>query len=167
MSLLEAKIHSVVYDEVYTPRHAVDPILKYVKPDSIVWCPFDTKESNYVIMLQELGYKVIYSHKDDNKDFFTYEPDNYDIIISNPPYSIKDDILTRLYELGKPFAMLLPITTLEGKYRNTLYKKYGLEILVLNKRINFLGQKKNNYFNTSYFCYKVLPQQLVFAEVLK
>lgn len=61
--------------------------------------------------------------------------------------------------------MLLPLTALEGVFRNNLYKKYGLEILVLDKRINFLEQKKSNWFNTSYFCWNILPKQLIFKKI--
>lgn len=35
-------------DEFYTPVYAVKPILKYIKERSMVWCPFDTVESNFV-----------------------------------------------------------------------------------------------------------------------
>lgn len=48
-------------------------------------------------------------------NFFEYEPQHYDLIITNPPYSFKDQFLKRAFELDKPFMMLLPITTLEGK----------------------------------------------------
>ena len=40
--------------------------------------------------------------------------------------------------------------TLEGKTRNQLYKTYDIQLLILNKRIDFTG-KGANYFNTSYF----------------
>lgn len=30
-------------DEVYTPEYAVKPILKYIKPNQVIWCPFDKK----------------------------------------------------------------------------------------------------------------------------
>jgi len=55
-------------------------------------------------------------------DFLVDEPAfAYDCIITNPPYSIKDRFLTRCYELKKPFALLMPLTALEGKYRQQLY----------------------------------------------
>jgi hypothetical protein len=160
-------------DEIYTPPYAVEPILEFIPKDKIIWCPFDKKESQYVKLLQERGNKVIYSHKDEFKNFFDYEPEHYDIIISNPPFSIKDDVLERCYNLGKPFALLLPITTFEGIRRNKLYRKYGLQALILDKRVEFLAymdkknNKKNNYFNTSYFCWKLLPNDLVFKELGK
>lgn len=35
-------------DEAYTPAYAVTPILKYIPKSSVVWCPFDTLESEFV-----------------------------------------------------------------------------------------------------------------------
>ena len=120
-------------DEVYTPAYAVKPILKYIKQDSIVWCPFDTEESEYVKLIREAGHKVISSHIDEDKNFFFYEPEeHYDYIISNPPFSIKDEILARLYELNKPYAMLLPIPTLQGQKRFEYIK--DCQALIFDKR---------------------------------
>ena len=33
-------------NEYYTPPYAIKPIIKYLKPHSTIWCPFDTEESN-------------------------------------------------------------------------------------------------------------------------
>ena len=44
-------------DEFYTPRYAIEPLLKYLKPKSTIWCPFDTAQSNFVKMLEEAGIK--------------------------------------------------------------------------------------------------------------
>ena len=114
-------------DEVYTPAYAVKPLIKYIKQymqnnqkDTLtIWCPFDMSISNFVQLFQKIpNVKVIYSHIDTGQNFFFYEPEEeYDIIISNPPFSCKDDILKRLFELNKPYAMLLPIPTLQGKAR--------------------------------------------------
>lgn len=46
-------VNSSKNDNFYTPAYAVIPILKYIKPNSKVWCPFDTKESNYVKLLSQ------------------------------------------------------------------------------------------------------------------
>ena len=116
-------------DEVFTPEYAVRPLLKYIalytqkhnfnqNNPLTIWCPFDKEFSYYVKTLSTLPYvKIIYTHIDDDKNFFYYEPDNYDIIISNPAFSQKDDVLKRLYELNKPYAMLLPIPSLPGQAR--------------------------------------------------
>jgi hypothetical protein len=39
-------------DEYYTPPILVKPILKYLKPNSTVWCPFDTEDSEFVVQLR-------------------------------------------------------------------------------------------------------------------
>lgn len=105
-------------DEVYTPVYAVKPLIKYIKnfnPNATIWCPFDLEFSNYVKIFEEEGFKVIRSHIDEGQNFFYYEPEeHYDVIISNPPFSCKDAVLKRLSELGKPYAMLLPVPTLQG-----------------------------------------------------
>lgn len=158
-------------DEVYTPSYGVAPILKYIPENSTVWCPFDKEDSEYVRMIKKEGHKVIYSHIDEGKNFFFYEPDeHYDCIISNPPFSIKDDILKRLNELGKPFAMLLPLPTLQGQKRFDYLKNAG-QALIFDKRINFFKNKetkeilKGISFASIYICKDFLPRDLVFEKL--
>ena len=113
-------------DERYTPPILVAPIMEYLKPNSTVWCPFDTETSEFVIMLKENGFNVLYSHICNGQDFFEYEPkENHDYTISNPPFSRKLQALQRLYDIGKPFAMLMNIECLNyqvvGEFFNNLY----------------------------------------------
>lgn len=157
-------------DEVYTPAYAVKPILGYLSPKMTVWCPFDTKESEYVRLLQEAGHNVIASHIDEGKNFFFYEPEeDYDCIISNPPFSIKDDILMRLYELDKPYAMLLPIPSLQGQKRFKYIK--DCQALIFDKRINYYTTPERNEiqkgvsFGSFYLCRNFLPKDLIFEEL--
>lgn len=83
---------------------------------------------------------MVSSHISEDKNFFFYEPEeHYDIIISNPPFSIKDSILQRLSELGKPFAMLLPLPTLQGKKRFPYIK--DCQALIFDARINYWNEK--------------------------
>jgi len=152
-------------DELYTPRYAVLPLIKYIPKDKIIWECTDFGESEITKTFNEFGYNVVASYKD-NLDFLNDKPKfQFDIIVTNPPYSKKNEFLERAYELGKPFAFLLPLTTLEGRFRGRLFREYGVEVLILDKRINFLKQKKNIWFNTSWFCWKLLPKQLIFEEV--
>ena len=41
----------------------------------------------------------------------------FDMIITNPPYSLKDEFIKKCYEWNKPFCLLLPITAFERKAR--------------------------------------------------
>ena len=61
-------------NECYTPFYAVEPILKYIPKDKIVWCPFDEEWSAFYQLLKERGYKVIRSSLKEGQDFFKYEP---------------------------------------------------------------------------------------------
>lgn len=161
-------------DEVYTPAYAVKPILKYInkenKPQYTVWCPFDTEESEYVKLIREEGHKVIASHIDEDKNFFYYEPEEkYDCIISNPPFSLKDDVLKRLYELNKPYAMLLPIPALQGQKRFPYIK--NCQALIFDKRINYFTTperkeiQKGVSFGSFYLCRDFLPSDLIFEAL--
>ena len=155
-----------VNDEVYTPRYAVLPIMEFLDSKQKIVLPFDTKESEFYKVLKEYGFDVTAQHRDDGQDFFMDFYNAYDIIISNPPYSIKDQVLERLYLIGKPFMMLLPVTTLSSQFRFKLFKRESVELLVFDKRIDYKGHK-GNFFASAYFCWNVLPEKLVFREIQK
>lgn len=166
---LTAKIDKAS-DEVYTPDYAVKPILKFLKPGSVIWCPFDTEDSEYVKIFKEAGYKVIYSHIDNGQNFFEFEPkEDYDVIISNPPFSIKDAILNRLSELKKPYAMLLPLPTLQGQKRFDYL--VNSQALIFDKRINYFKDYKTKEiqkgvsFASIYICKDFLPKDLIFEKL--
>lgn len=153
-------------DEIYTPDYAIIPLLKYLPKGLTIWECTDYGESNITKVLKDNGYKVISTHIKDF-DFLKDTPDfHFDMIVTNPPYSIKTEFLKRCYEYNKPFALLLPITALEGKERNKLYQKNSIELIVFDKRVNFLDNKKSCWFNTSWFCWKICNKQLNF-ETLK
>lgn len=157
-------------DEYYTKEYAILPIIKYLKAGSTVWCPFDTCESNYVKMLEKNGFSVVYGHIWDGKDFFEYEPQHYDYVISNPPYSLRQPILERLYLLKKPFAMLINVSGLfDSKKRFELFKNNPFELMVFNKRINYINtdNKKSPPFASIYICSEILPNKIVFEEINK
>ena len=98
--------------------------------------------------------------------------DDFDCIVSNPPFSCKDKILERLYTIGKPFAILLPQNSLQSLGRTKLFMKYGLEYLGFDKRACFYTNneldkiKFGNHFASGYFCWKVLPEKLIFEELV-
>ena len=154
------------FDELYTPEYAITPLLKYLPKDAIIWECTDFGDSNITKVLRKNGFKVVNTNKTEI-DFLKDDIDfNFDIIITNPPYSLKNQFIRKCYEYKTPFCLLLPITSLEGIERGKMYRKNGIELLVLDKRIDFNGKGKN-WFNTSWFCWKVLPKQLIFKELIK
>ena len=105
MAQLQYQFHK--NDEYFTPPYAVYPVMERLKAGAAVWCPFDKAESAFVRVLSENGFRVTYGHIQTGQDFFHTEVPDCDYIISNPPYSLKGEVLKRLYEIGKPFAMLI------------------------------------------------------------
>lgn len=101
---------------------------------------------------------------------FTYEPPEYDCIVSNQPFTQKDAVLKRLYELGKPFAVLLPLNSLQSVDRYKYFRQ-GIQILAFDKRIAFHSPqsmrdyKKGVSFATVYFCHDILPRDLIIEEL--
>ena len=160
------------HDHFDTPAYAVKPLLPYIKPGWTVWEPTDTTgESQITRVLRKHGCKVI-STSQKKFDFLTDKPDfDFDCIVTNPPYSIKDSFIQRCAEfsdcLDTSWAMLMPLTALEGVRRGKLFRAMSndIQLLVLDRRVEFTGGSV--WFNTSWFCYGILPQQLMFAQLEK
>lgn len=75
-------------------------------------------------------------------------------VITNPPYSIKDDFIAKCYAREKPFALLMPLSALEGQKRQPLYQKHGLQLILLPRRVNFKtpsGKGSGSHFATAWF----------------
>lgn len=159
-------------DEYYTPTYAVYPIINKLKPNSTIWCPFDTKDSNFVKVFQKFGFNVIYTHIKNGEDFFTQPIPQCDYIISNPPYSLKGEVFKKLYEIGIPFAMLINFQGIfDHKERFELFKSHRTEMLWLSPRVNYI--KENNSspsgvpFQSGYLCSGILDSQLEFEYLNK
>lgn len=174
--MIASQIAKSKNDECYTPAYAVKPIQKYIKPNSVIWCPFDTEESFFVKVFKELGHTVIATHIWTGTDFFNCEIPECDYIISNPPYSKKTEVIERLFEIGKPFAMLMGIVGLfESQKRFNMFKNNNFEIMYLNKRVSFFQDYKdpksfpswNPPYGTVYLCKDILPNSIVFEEINK
>lgn len=56
-------------DEYYTPIYAIYPIIKFLKPKSTIWCPFDTAESEFVKVFIKEGFSVKFGHINTGQDF--------------------------------------------------------------------------------------------------
>lgn len=167
--------NSVLYssgknNECYTPDYAVSPILEFIPKDAKVWCPFDTSESEFVKQISETN-NVVYSHIDEGKDFFNYEPSHWDIIISNPPFQQKRKFFERALSFNKPFALLMTMTWMNEAAPVQLFENRGLQLLLFDKRIEFIQPtpKKTGKitFNSSYFCCDFLPRDIVMKRLNK
>lgn len=157
-------------DECMTPDYGVKPIIKYLPKDKIIWCPFDKENSEFVKQLTEAGFQVTYSHIDNGQDFFTYEPEKWDIIVSNPPFTGKRQIFERALSFNKPFALIMSNTWLNDSAPKQLFKDKQLQLLMFEERMKFLnnGIVQNKItFSSSYFCYNILPKDIIMESMFK
>ena len=147
----------IKHDDYMTPKYAFEWIKDFIPNNKIIWEAFygDGDSGNY---LQELGFNVIH----EPIDFF--ENNKGDIIITNPPFGKKKEIFTRLKELDKPFIIICPSSMINTKYIKQLFKDETLQIIIPNKRINFIktinGAVPDNWgnrcnFDCFYYCYKM------------
>lgn len=160
-------------DEFYTPKYAITPLSKYLKRRSKIWCPFDTADSLYVRYFEKMKHEVRYTHIGYGQDFFDLDFD-CDYIISNPPYSLKFEVFERLFELGKPFAMLVGVVGLfESQKRFNLFKSNDFEVMYFDKRISYFRDyseqkpSKNPPFSSVYITKDILPEKRVFEVIDK
>jgi hypothetical protein len=158
------------HDHYMTPKSAWDNIKEYIPKDKVIWECFygDGESGNY---LTELDCKEVIHEP---IDFF--KNDKGEVLISNPPFSIKKQVLTRLKQLGKPFIMIMPSSTINTQYMRNLFadEKDPIQIIIPRKRIQFIklvnGEKPENCrnacnFDCFYYCWKMnLPRDIVWLK---
>ena len=139
-------------DNYMTPEGAWKAIVAYIPKNRIIWEPFygDGKSGEF---LRKLGFEVIH----ENKDFFLHNEG--EIVVSNPPFSIKKEVLTRLKELGKPFILLLPTPTQQTNYFQDLFGS-EMQFIHPKSRIHYCEPGtgtvvKGCSFDSLYFCWKM------------
>ena len=145
----------------------VFPYSKYA--DKKIWEAFygDGKSGKY---LRELGFKVIHR----KVDFF--QTNLGDVVVSNPPFSMKKKVLERLKELEKPFILIMPSSAINTQYMREIFAGGSdkLQIIIPRRRINFTkkvdgvvpanwGDRCN--FDCFYYCWKInLPRDIIWLE---
>ncbi len=150
------KRHIIKEDDYQTSYKSMLPVLPYIKKEWRIWeCA-----SGDGFMIDHLKKHEFNIYGTDIKGGFDFLGHGYtidfDFIITNPPYSLKAEFIKRAYEIGKPWAFLMPLTTLETESRQSLFRKYGVEIILPNKRMNFMrknGIKGHCFFATAWFTY--------------
>jgi hypothetical protein len=155
-------------NECYTPCYGIKPILKYIPKNWVVWCPFDTEDSEFVKLIRANGNSVIVSHINEGKDFFDYEPkERWNVIISNPPFTNKRLIFERALSFNKPFALLMSLTWLNDSGPVVAFRNKQPQLLKFDKRINYINNStKKISFSSGYFCYNFLPNNLIFERLI-
>ena len=130
-------------DEWYTSKETVEFMYKLLNIKSVereitIMCPYDTENSYFVKVAKEFGYNVIYNIRD-----FLEKDYEYDYLITNPPFSIKDLVLEKCIKDRKRCCLILPITTLSGVKRHKLFKEnnYLLNVFIPTRRVIYYNEK--------------------------
>jgi len=120
-------------DDYETPIEAWRDIKHIIPKDKVIWEAFYCSGKSGDD-LRELGFDVI--HED--IDFFQHNKG--DVIVSNPPFTKKKQVFRRLKQLGKPFIVICPSSTINTKYIRELFCKCDepLQIIIPKKRIQFI-----------------------------
>lgn len=158
-------------DEYYSPQNVVDMIVPHILKSGYrkIWCPFDTAESNFVKTFQSLGYDVSYGHIDTGQDFFNCDKPQGEIVVSNPPFSKRDAILKKMYDMQMPFALVINFNGLfDSKARRSIFEENGVQLLIPHGRMKFYckgkGLLNSPNFQSVYVCNKLLDGQIVFSN---
>ncbi len=153
-------------DIFYTPDWIVDLLVPYIPKNKYFWeCAFG--EGNISSRLAYHKLDGCASDITSGIDFLTQTiSQNFDIIITNPPFSLKDKFIERCIEYKKLFALLLPISSLEGKTRSKLWQQCeDLSVIIPDKRVNFIGQSGSPNFCSAWFCNGFnLGKQIIFVN---
>jgi hypothetical protein len=163
MASLTLKGNTFKNNDDYETNEDIWVMIKHYIPfGKIIYEPFYCSGRSGQI-LREMGFITI--HEDE--DFFIHHKrHHYDIIVSNPPFSIKNKILQTLYEIDKPFILIVPVSIITKQYFTELYKDKDVSILIPPKRLQFSkkGQDLNRcWFDCLFLTYKLgLDKQIIY-----
>tara|TARA_R110000823_G_scaffold231263_1_gene357978 strand:- start:146 stop:643 length:498 start_codon:yes stop_codon:yes gene_type:complete len=142
-------------DDYETPANVLKDLLPFITDHKIIYDPF---YCNGLVIKEwnDLNKECI----NEKKDAFNREHPDYDIMISNIPFSIKDKCVELGFKLDKPFMLLMPIAALGSKW----IKKYfdRLQFIIPRSRYNFIKEgviTTGCWFDTMWVCYGLNLEQ--------
>lgn len=150
--LIKLKGNSIKFkdDDYETPKEVIKSLLPFIKDFKKIYDPFYCQGSVKKDW-EELG-KICYNEK---LDAFDREPpQDFDITISNIPFSMKEKCMKLFFDLKKPFIILMPIDAMGSVWINKYFDK--LQFIIPHKRINYAKKgivTKGAYFESCFFCY--------------
>lgn len=170
-------------DLFQTPRYAVELLLPYLPKNYINVWECSAGEGKIAQVLRENGYGVLETDirllpnileqinflKDGG---FSTRIDNKYMIVTNPPYSLKQKFFKRCIELDVPFALL--ISADYSLWTIDAVRKFGCEKLIPTRRIDYItptgkdGRTSSSYFHSYWLTRKFnLGSSEVFVELTK
>ena len=137
--------------------------------DVFVWRKHASLQT-FMNKMFEKQNEVTYSHIDTGRDFFEYEPFEWDVMVSNPPFTNKRKYFERALSFNKPFALIMTNTWLNDSAPKQLFMDKDLQLLMFDKRMKFISPDGRNNdkitFSSSYYCWNMLPKQIVMETLV-
>ena len=139
-------IKNVNYSDLWeTPEELLISTLPTILPTkSTIWEPFVGLSNRSTKIYKKLGHTVL----ETTCDFFTIDKWPLDasgkpmILVSNPPFSRKFEVLDTLFEFKQPFAILLPSWVFSSATVRKMIKKHNVDIQLV------IPNMRTHYFNT-------------------
>jgi len=162
-SLAMSKVNNE--DFYQTPIDAIELILPHIEKFHTIW-EISCGNGNIVKTCKKAGHSVYGTDilQGINQNFLTYRPRfKWDLIFTNPPFSLKYEFLAKCYTYEKPFILLLPLPCLGYLNIAKLVKKHGsMTIMVPPRKIKYIdkeGKQENPHFASAFFAWKVFPEK--------
>lgn len=96
-------------DAFETPREALALLVPYLPPNAVLYDPFYCT-GRVAKLWRSLGFRCIHERR--NAFVRRRAPVACEVVVTNPPFSKKREVFALLHRLGRPFAVLVPLTTL-------------------------------------------------------
>jgi len=162
----------IAHDECYTTENEADKLVRYIEQygivskQDVIWLPFDNEFSNIYKALKKHGFTTIMTNLENGQDFYFYQPSKWDLIITNPPFSGRTDLMNRLIYLDKPFIILQATQFFNNQYAVNFLCEFSedFKLLLPRSRMSFLVyDEKEDVIKTSktgaafysfWLCYK-------------
>ena len=130
---------STPHDRCQTPVYGLDPILPYIPKGSHIWEPCCGEGHIVTTLTNAGGFTVTGTDILYGENFFDWQPPVWDVIVTNPPYTVKYKWIERCLALERPFALLVPWDTPAAAACWNAFEAYqkDFEIIVITPRVNF------------------------------
>ena len=129
-------------DDWETTSITLECLCPYINEMSIIYDPFYCN-GLVVDEWKKLHRKCI----NEDKNAFDREAPDFDVLVSNIPFSLKKECMELAFSYNKPFALLMPIDSLGSKWIKKYFDK--IQVIIPNGRWSF--QKKDKETNSAWF----------------